>query len=233
MNIKIYADGADIDQMVAALDNDLIQGFTTNPTLMRKAGISSYFDFATAVLSQVQDLPISFEVFSDDFDEMYAQAKKLDALGSNVFVKIPVTNTRGEFAGDLIRRLDEEGVKLNITAVFTTQQVSNILRNISSNTPHIISVFAGRIADTGVDPIPLMEVARTLIKQHNANLQLLWASPREVLNVYQANDMKCDIITITPALIKKLNLKGKSLSDFSRETVQMFYDDATASGYTL
>jgi len=233
MNIKIYADGADINDMLDAYDNNLISGFTTNPTLMKKAGVKDYLSFVESVLFKITDLPISFEVFSDDFEEMYTQAKKLSSLGDNVFVKIPVTNTKGESSKELIHRLDSESVKMNITAVFTDQQVNDVLSAISGNMPHIISVFAGRIADTGVDPIPMMSKYLTKIKAHNKNLQLLWASPREVLNVYQAENVGCDIITIVPALLKKLSLGGKSLEDFSRETVKMFYDDALASGFKL
>ena len=233
MKIKIYADGANLEEMLLAYSSKNVEGFTTNPTLMNHAGITDYLGFAKEALEHITDLPISFEVFSDDFEEMYIQAKKLASLGENVFVKIPVTNTTGEFSGDLIRRLDQEGVKMNITAVFTINQVQLILENLTSDINHIISVFAGRIADTGVDPLPTMKSSKRLLKEHNSNLQLLWASPREVLNVYQADRMGCDIITITAGLLKKLSLEGKNLEEFSRETVQMFYDDASASGFSL
>jgi transaldolase len=233
MKINIYADGANLEDMLAAYNSNSVSGFTTNPTLMNKAGIINYLDFAQEVLAHITTLPISFEVFSDDFEEMYLQAKKLCALGNNVFVKVPVTNTQGEFSGDLIKRLDSENVKMNITAVFTLQQIEKVLKNLSSDTNHIISVFAGRIADTGVDPLPIMKESLCLIKGHNPNLQLLWASPREVLNVYQADEMKCDIITITTGLLNKLSLGGKDLEEFSRETVQMFFDDASSSGFHL
>ena len=233
MKINIYADGANLEDMLAAYNSNSVSGFTTNPTLMNKAGIINYLDFAQEVLAHITTLPISFEVFSDDFEEMYLQAKKLCALGNNVFVKVPVTNTQGEFSGDLIKRLDSENVKMNITAVFTLQQIEKVLKNLSSDTNHIISVFAGRIADTGVDPLPIMKESLRLIKGHNPNLQLLWASPREVLNVYQADEMKCDIITITTGLLNKLSLGGKDLEEFSRETVQMFFDDASSSGFHL
>ena len=233
MKINIYADGANLEDMLAAYNSNSVSGFTTNPTLMNKAGIINYLDFAQEVLAHITTLPISFEVFSDDFEEMYLQAQKLCALGNNVFVKVPVTNTQGEFSGDLIKRLDSENVKMNITAVFTLQQIEKVLKNLSSDTNHIISVFAGRIADTGVDPLPIMKESLRLIKGHNPNLQLLWASPREVLNVYQADEMKCDIITITTGLLNKLSLGGKDLEEFSRETVQMFFDDASSSGFHL
>jgi len=233
MNIDIYADGANLNDMLEALEGGVVSGFTTNPTLMKKAGLTDYLGFATGVLDKIKVLPISFEVFSDDFDEMYRQAKKLALLGDNVFVKIPVTNTAGISSAPLVERLDKEGVKMNITAVFTLEQVSHLLQHLSTNANHIISIFAGRIADTGIDPLPLMEESLKTIKAHNPNLQLLWASPREVLNVYQADAMGCDIITITTPLLKKLSLQAKDLTQFSRETVQMFYDDAASSGYTL
>jgi transaldolase len=233
MNIKIYADGANITDILEAYNKKSVSGFTTNPTLMKQAGITDYLNFAHEILQEVTILPISFEVFSDEFEEMYHQAKKLCALGDNVFVKIPVTNTRGEFAGDLIRRLDTENVKMNITAVFTSSQVCAILENLGTTHNHIISVFAGRIADTGRDPLPIMKEAQGLIKAHSEKLQLLWASPREVLNVYQAESLGCDIITVPPELLKKLRLQGKDLEQFSQETVQMFYEDAKSSGFHL
>tara|TARA_R110002020_G_scaffold394715_1_gene604735 strand:+ start:29111 stop:29812 length:702 start_codon:yes stop_codon:yes gene_type:complete len=233
MKIKIYADGANVADIVEAYQKKSVSGFTTNPTLMKQVGITNYLGFAQEILKEVTTLPISFEVFSDEFEEMHRQAKKLCALGDNVFVKIPVTNTKGEFSGDLIRRLDSENVKMNITAVFTTSQVRSILENLGTKHNHIISIFAGRIADTGVDPLPIMKEAQGLIKAHSKDLQLLWASPREVLNVYQADEMGCDIITITPGLLKKLQLRGKDLEEFSRETVQMFYNDALSSGFDL
>jgi len=231
--VKIYADGADLPSMKEAHSGGLVEGFTTNPTLMKIAGVSDYMGFATEVLSCIKDMPISFEVFSDDFDEMYTQAKKLSSLGDNVYVKIPVTNTESKFAGDLVKRLDEEGVKMNITAVFSISQVKNILNCVGTDTPHIISVFAGRVADTGKDPLPLMKTALRLIKEHSNTLQLLWASPREVFNVYQANEIGCDIITITNDLLRKLSLKEKDLEEYSLETVKMFYNDAKNAGYTL
>ena len=233
MKIKIYADGAKINDMFSAYDKKIISGFTTNPTLMKKAGITDYLQFAETVLNKIKDMPISFEIFSDNFEEMYEQAKKLSNLGDNVYVKIPVTKTTGEFSGDLIRRLDSEDVKMNITAVFTTLQVQSILENINTNNSHIISVFAGRIADTGVNPIAIMRTSLDLIKSHNQNLQLLWASSREVLNVYQAEKIGCDIITVTSALLNKLKLKNKNLDEYSLETVKMFYDDAEKAGYEL
>ena len=231
--MKLFADGAIIEEMIRIHKDGTVEGFTTNPTLMKKAGVTDYLQFAKAVLEEIKEMPISFEVFSDDFAEMYEQAKKLASLGENVYVKIPVTNTSGTFCGNLINRLDAENVKMNITAVFTLSQVRSILENLNTENSHIISIFAGRIADTGVDPIEIMRTALSLIKSHNPNLQLLWASPREVLNVYQAEDLGCDIITITTALLNKLRLKGKDLDEYSLETVKMFFDDAQKVGYTL
>lgn len=233
MKIQVYSDGASLVEMLEAYKNNKVSGFTTNPTLMKKAGVDNYLEFAKNVLEKITDMPISFEVFSDDFEEMYDQAKKLASLGSNVYVKIPVTNTSRAFSGDLINRLDKENVKMNITAVFTEDQVKSILQNINTDNPHIISIFAGRIADTGVDPIDIMKNSLDMIKAHNKNLKLLWASPREVLNVYQAEQIGCDIITITNPLLKKLKLKDKNLADYSLETVKMFYDDAKKAGYEL
>ncbi len=231
--VKIYADGADLAQIKRVYSEGLVEGFTTNPTLMKAAGVTDYLEFATEVLSEIKDMPISFEVFSDDFDEMYTQAKKLAQLGENVYVKIPITNTKGEFSEDLFRRLDLEGVKMNITAVFSITQVRNLLKCLSGENPHIISVFAGRVADTGIDPTRLMKTALDLMKEHSQLLELLWASPREVLNVYQAEELGCDIITITPGMINKLKLKDKDIEEYSLETVKMFYDDAQQAGYTL
>lgn len=233
LNIKIYSDGAVLSEMQRMHSEGLVKGFTTNPTLMRKAGVTSYREWATSVLGTIQELPISFEVFSDEFEEMYKQAKTLSALGQNVYVKIPITNTRGESAVSLIKRLDAERIKLNVTAVFTPGQVQGVLDQISCLTPHVISVFAGRIADTGVDPIPVMGQCLRMLRAQRPNCELLWASPREVLNIYQANDVGCDIITATPDLISKLSFGGKNLEEFSRETVEMFYTDAAKSGFTL
>lgn len=233
MNIKIYSDGANISEMVEAYKQGIVQGFTTNPTLMSKAGIKDYKAFAVEVLSYIKDMPISFEVFSDSFDEMYQQAKILSSLASNVYVKIPIMNTKGEPSYSLIKVLDSEKVKLNITAVFTDKQITQILKNVDGNTPHIISIFAGRIADTGIDPTPIMKKSLKKIKSHSKSLELLWASPREVLNIYQADKIGCDIITVTPSTLEKLSLQNKDLTEFSRETVEMFYNDALKSGFTL
>ena len=233
MKIKLFADGANIQDIKSLYSSGDVRGFTTNPTLMKKAGVDNYLDFALQVLEVVNDLPVSFEVFSDDFDEMYKQAKTLASLGNNIYVKIPVTNTKGETSAPLIKKLDKEGIKINVTAVFTTEQVQEILSNMSGNNPHIISVFAGRIADTGLDPVNIMKDCLAKIKNHSPLLELLWASPREVLNIYQAEEVGCDIITATPDILKKMSLRGKCLEEFSRETVTMFYEDAQTSGYRL
>ena len=232
LSVRIFSDGADLSEMKKMLDRG-IGGFTTNPTLMSKAGITDYFGFAKDALSIVGDKPISFEVFADDFGEMYEQAMKIAALGDNVFVKIPITNTKGQSSVDLIRDLDFKRVKLNVTAIFTPAQVKGVIDNITGDIEHIISVFAGRIADTGIDPIPVMQKCKTLITQFAPRLSLLWASPREVLNIYQADEIGCDIITATPDLLLKMGLYGKDLTEYSKETVQMFYNDAKKSGFTL
>ena len=233
INIDIYADGADLDEMHKVNEEGYISGFTTNPTLMERAGITDYMKFASQALDLVKGLPISFEVFTDDLDEMVEQAKILNSLGDNVFVKIPIMNTKGDMSYRIIKELDEQSIKLNITAVFTVEQVNGILENISGNISHIISIFAGRIADTGKDPLPMMEESLLKIKNHSKNLKLLWASPREILNLYQADQMGCDIITVTPSQLSKLKLRNKDLHEFSRETVLMFYNDATKSGYKI
>ena len=214
LRIKIFADGADYDGMLEYASNPLIKGFTTNPTLMRQAGIVDYEAFAREVLSVITDRPISFEVFSDDFEEMNRQAQKLANMGSNVFVKIPVTNTRGESAGPLIAKLNSAGIPLNVTAVMTTDQVRSVCDNLKDDTPSIISVFAGRVADTGRDPIPLMQTALAYTRGYQ-NIELLWASPREILNIIQADEIGCDIITVTHDVLKKLQGLGKDLDQFS------------------
>jgi len=232
MKIKLYCDGADLEDIRKLSKDEKIQGFTTNPTLMKKAGVNDYYAFAKKAVAVVDPKPISLEVFSDDLDEMYVQARKLAMLGSNVYVKIPVTNTKGEFTGKILKRLSSEGVQLNVTAIFTLEQVKNVCLALTVDTPAVISVFAGRVADTGVDPIPHMKKCKTIVSAF-PSFELLWASPREVLNVYQADECGCEIITATPGILSKLDLYGKSLDKFSLETVQMFYNDATSAGYTL
>ena len=232
LNIKMYADGAKIEDMLAAYKSGKISGFTTNPTLMRKAGVTDYVAFAKQVLEQIKDAPISFEVFSDDLEEMERQAREIATWGDNVYVKIPVSNTKADFTGPIIERLSKSGVKLNVTAVFTLEQVQAVTTALDAKTPSVISVFAGRIANAGVDPMPLMRAAVAIAKQR-PNAEVLWASPREALNVIQADECGCHIITITPDLIKATGNFGKDLAQYSLETVQMFYNDASAAGYSL
>ncbi len=232
LKIKLFADGADIDGMAEIAKNPLIKGFTTNPTLMRKAGICDYEAFARDVLKLIQDRPVSFEVFADDFPTMERQAMTIASWARNVNVKIPVTNSKGEFCGPIVKRLSSAGVNLNITAVMTNKQVRAIVDQLSPDTPAIVSVFAGRIADTGRDPVPLMAEAVNILKD-KPKTELIWASPRELLNIYQANEVGCHIITATNDILKKLSLVGKDLDAYSLETVEMFYKDATTAGFTI
>jgi len=232
LKIKIFADGADVKQISSLKDHPLIKGFTTNPTLMRQAGVSDYEAFAHQVLQVITEKPISFEVFADDLPTMYQQARKIASWGANVNVKVPVTNTLGEFTGPIIKQLSDEGVSLNVTAVFTNQQVDSILTCLNPAVANIISVFAGRIADSGRDPMPYMVRAREQLAGY-PNAELLWASPREVLNIYQADQVGCQIITVTSDLLKKLDLHQKDLNEFSLETVKMFYKDASSAGYQI
>lgn len=232
LKIKVFCDGADFGSMVAMAANPLIKGFTTNPTLMRKAGIADYEAFARKVLAAITDRPISFEVFADEAGEMERQARKIAAWGRNVNVKIPVTNTKREFMGPLIARLSANGIALNVTAVMTLDQVRRIADALDPRTPAIVSVFAGRIADTGLDPVPHMAQALEAVKAL-PNAELLWASPRELLNIFQADAIGCHIITVTPDTLAKLALVGKDLDDYSLETVEMFYKDASAAGFRI
>ena len=232
LKVKIYADGADRDGMLEMYAKSYIQGFTTNPTLMKKAGITDYKAFAHEILQAIPDRPISFEVFADEFTDMERQALEIKTWGENVYVKIPVSNTRQEMAYDLIERLSIAGVHLNVTAILTLEQVQNVADALKDGPDSIVSVFAGRIADTGLDPVPVMQKALTLLEVA-PKAELLWASPREVLNIYQADNIGCHIITATNDLIRKLALGGKDLAEYSLETVQMFYDDAQSAGYTL
>ena len=231
--LKIFADGASVASMLESARDPRIAGFTTNPTLMRKAGVSDYVAFAREVLAAIRDKPISFEVFEDDTAGMRRQARQIAAWGDNVYVKVPVTNTRGEPSTELIRELAAGGVKLNVTAICTLEQVREVARVLAGGPPSVVSVFAGRIADTGRDPIPLMREALSICRAADRGIELLWASPREVLNIVQAAEIGCDIITVTPDLLAKLPLIGKELAAFSLETVQMFHRDAAAAGYKL
>jgi transaldolase len=230
--VKIFADGANLAEICTLYQNPLISGFTTNPTLMRKAGITEYERFARDVLEAIPDRPVSFEVFSDEFDEMERQAVKIGSWSSNVFVKIPVTNTRGESSRSVICRLAGKGVQLNITAVMTVRQIQEVSRAMSACPAGCISVFAGRIADTGRDPVPMMRDAVQILEEYE-QLQLIWASPREVLNVFQADAAGCHIITATSDILNKLNILGKDLNEYSLETVKMFRDDAVKAGFSI
>ena len=232
LKIKIFADGADLDGILEMYANPLIQGFTTNPTLMRKAGITDYETFARQVLAEVKDRPVSFEVFADDFDGMERQALQIASWGPNVNIKIPVTNTKGESACPLIARLSGQGIVVNVTAIMTLDQVREVAAALAPETGAIVSVFAGRVADTGVDPVPHMTQALEILSE-KPKAELLWASPRELLNIFQANAIGCHIITVTNDVLGKLKLVGKDLDAYSRETVEMFYRDATAAGYGI
>jgi len=232
LSVKIFADGADLDGILALAENPLIAGFTTNPTLMWKAGLTDYEDFAHRLLERITTHPISFEVFADDADEMHRQAKLIASWGPNVYVKIPVTTTSGESMAPLVRELSEDGVQVNVTALFTTAQVELITAAVKDGAPSCVSVFAGRIADAGVEPLPIMARAVDIMVDAPRS-ELIWASPREILNVVQADQIGCHIITLTHDLLPKLDSIGKDLEQFSLETVQMFHRDARSAGYTL
>lgn len=232
LKIKIFADGADEADMVEMYRNPVIKGFTTNPTLMRKAGVVDYQAFASQVLRAIPDRPISFEVFADDFAEMEDQAHEIASWGTNVYVKVPVTNTKGESSYQLTKRLAAAGVKLNVTALMTTAQVREMADGLAGGPHCYISVFAGRIADTGRDPLPLMAQALELLSM-SPNIELIWASPRELLNVFQADAIGCHVITATNDILRRLSLVGKDLSEYSLDTVRMFYDDAQKADYKI
>ncbi len=232
LQVKLFADGAERAGILKMYQDPLIRGFTTNPTLMRKAGITDYEAFAKDILSAVPDRPFSLEVFADEFDEMERQALKISRWGDNVYTKIPVTNTRRESSLDLICRLARQGVKLNVTAMMTLDQVRSVSKALADGPAAYVSVFAGRIADTGRDPLPLMADAVALLKPYS-NIALIWASPRELLNIFQADSVGCHIITATNDLLQKLALVGKDLDDYSLETVEMFHRDANHAGFAL
>ncbi|MFI5398683.1 MAG: transaldolase [Candidatus Binatia bacterium] len=232
LRIALFADGANAAEMLAEYRSGQVQGFTTNPTLMRQSGVTDYVGFAREVLAEICDLPISFEVFADEFSEMERQARIIASWGPNVVVKIPITNTRGESSLSVVSALSRSGIKLNVTALLAVDQVRDACEALSPDVPAIVSVFAGRIADTGRDPVPIMREA-VQVAQRRPLVQILWASPREVLNVYQAEECGCHIITATKPVLDKLKLRGKDLHELSRATVQMFYDDARRAGYTL
>jgi transaldolase len=232
LRVQVFADGADKASMLDLYRQPYIKGFTTNPTLMRKAGVTDYECFAREILRHIPDRPISFEVFADNAPEMERQARKIARWARNVYVKIPVTNTRREPMYDLIRRLSADGIQVNATAVLALDQVRHIAKALRGGAPSYISVFAGRVADTGRDPVPLMKSALELMAPE-PKMQLVWASPRELLNIFQADEIGCHIITVTSDVLKKVSLIGKDLHDYSLETVRMFHDDAARSGYTL
>ena len=232
LKVKIFSDGADKEDMLDMASKTFIRGLTTNPSLMKKAGIKDYEAFAKDILSTIKEKPISFEVFSDDFDEMEKQAMKITSWADNVYVKIPVTNTKKQSSKELIRRLADKKVKLNITAIFTLDQVKTVLSVLNEDVPSIISVFAGRVADTGVDPVLLMKECLKATKT-NLKSELLWASPRELLNIIQADEIGCHIITVTKDIIKKLQLINYDLENYSLDTVKMFYKDAADAGFKI
>ncbi len=232
LKVKLFADGADRAKMLELARDPRIRGFTTNPSLMRKAGVTDYEGFAREILAAITDRPISLEVFADEFDEMERQARKIASWGTNVYVKIPVTNTRGESSCNLIRRLAQDGIRVNVTAILTLGQVRQVISALANGAPAVVSVFAGRIADTGRDPVPLMAAAAELV--HSVpGAELLWASVRELYNIVQADRAGCDIITVTPDILAKLDLWNKDLSEYSLETVRTFYHDAQRSGFRI
>lgn len=230
--IKIFADGADLSVIKRLKEAGLVKGFTTNPSLMRKAGVQDYKIFAEQVIEMAPDLPLSLEVFSDNLEEMEAQARTISSWGKNVFVKIPVMNTQRTFTGPILTALSRDGIKLNVTALMSVEQSKNVLECLRGNTPIILSIFSGRIADTGRDPIPIIAQCVDLLQNFN-NIELLWASTRELLNVVQADKLGCDIITVGEDILDKIDLIGKDLDDFSRETVEMFYNDALGSKFKI
>jgi transaldolase len=232
LQVKIFADGADLASILELARHPWIKGFTTNPTLLRKAGVKDYESFGRQLTRQIPDRPFSFEVFSDDFDEMEAQALAIASWGQNVYVKIPITNTRGQSSAPLIRRLAHQGVKLNITALMTVEQVDAVLPGLKHGPPSCISIFAGRVADAGRDPLPILCGALARIRPF-PQIELIWASPRELYNIVQADTIGCHIITVTHDLLRKLPLLGKDLNEYSLDTVKMFFDDARAAGFTL
>ena len=232
LNIKIFGDGADKASMLELARLPFIRGFTTNPTLMRKAGVSDYVGFAKEVLAEIKDKPISFEVFSDDLGEMEHQARIINSWAENVYVKIPITNTKRESSFELVKKLSHEGVKLNITAILTIPQVEHIVQALSPKTPSVISVFAGRIADTGVNPLPVMKEAKAITSQISG-CELLWASPRQLLDIYHADEAGAEIVTVTSDILKKLEKVGYDHEEYSLDTVKMFYEDGQKAGFEL
>jgi transaldolase len=232
LKVKIFADGADKAGMLEMYKKPFVKGFTTNPTLMRKAGVTDYEAAAKDMLAAIPDRSISFEVFADDFSEMERQARRITTWGKHVSVKIPITNTKKESAIPLVRKLSQDGIALNVTAMFTLEQVQDVVDAVKGGAPCFVSVFAGRIADTGIDPVPIMAESVKRLKAA-PNTELIWASPRELLNIFQADEIGCHVITVTNDIIKKLSLVGKDMNEYSLETVKMFYDDGKAAAYKL
>ena len=232
LKVKIFADGADKAGMLEMYAKPFIKGLTTNPTLMKKAGITDYRAFCKDILTSIKDKPLSFEVFSDDFSEMERQAMEIASWGENVYVKIPVTNTKQEPCYALVKKLAAQKVKLNVTALMTLTQVRDVVASLNPNVPSYVSVFAGRIADTGFDPVPMMTEAVGILKAAPAS-ELIWASPRELLNIFQADEIGCQVITVTNDILKKLSLVGYNLDEYSLDTVKMFYKDAVEAGFKL
>ncbi len=232
LKVKLFADGANQEEMLEMYTRPYIKGLTTNPTLMRNAGVANYKAFARGTLAQIRDKPLSFEVFADEFPEMERQALEIASWGPNVYVKVPVTNTRGDPSYALASRLASRGVKVNVTAITTLSQVRNAVAALNPEVPSYVSVLAGRIADTGVDPVPIMAAAVCLL-QPNPRAELIWASPRELLNIFHADSVGCHIVTATADILKKLALVGRDLQQYSLDTVKMFHDDAAAAGYSL
>lgn len=232
LRVKLFADGADLRGMVEIAGKSYISGLTTNPTLMRKAGVDDYLGFAKKVLKEITQKPISFEVFSDDLEEMKKQGLAISSWGENVYVKVPITNTKGVSTSNVVEFLSNNGVKVNVTALMTVKQTAETLSVLNPDIPSYISIFAGRIADTGIDPMPIVSECLELSKI-NPNVELIWASPRELLNVFQADAVGCHVITATNDILKKLEIVGKDLDEYSLDTVKMFYKDASAAGYTI
>jgi len=232
LKVQIFADGADKSGMLDMYEKPYIKGLTTNPTLMKKAGISDYRAFCKDILTYINDKPLSFEVFSDDFTEMERQAMEIASWGENVYVKIPVTNTKKEYCYELVKKLVAKKVKVNVTAIMTLGQVREVVASLSADVPSYVSIFAGRIADTGRDPVPLMAAAVELLKVA-PTAELIWASPRELLNIFQADELGCHVITVTNDILKKLTMVGYDLDEYSLDTVKMFYADAQSAGYKI
>lgn len=232
LNIKIYADGADLNSMLEEYNKGIVSGFTTNPSLMKAAGIKNYREFGKEVLNEIKDMPISFEVFGDDEETILKEARELYTWSENVYVKVPVVNTKGEFNGNIIKTLADEKVKLNITAIFTINQVKDVLSVLNKDTPAIISIFAGRIADAGADPVGIMKEAVKLAKDY-PKAEILWASCRELYSIIEANNIGCHIITVPNSILKKINLFGKDLTEYSVETVKDFFKDANSLGFSI